>query len=464
MYEGPFRTNVNRLSDALGVLRSMHVAEPDHQVMTVFLCLKGPFVEGNGPAELDALVDAFGKSIASPNGDLLYRPSNPRNGVPWPALDALAGKFVFAVTGDHDALVELDQWQRGRDCSVFLAPELDNLDGLGSGADYVTAFKAAWPDAGFANINFHTWRDTPALADVADRLAEVRIVSRAYPRTLMVPVVDRPVVDCLNDADEWRMAKQAGFHHIATNQINTLAAPYACTNAQNGWPFERRGDSGGMLAAPGRRAVLRVDVDSGDIFGDADSFAFAFSQETLDTANRRFIYSIASPGSRVPDEWAKGALMARASLDPDADYFALVRPADGHRFQVQWRKQGPTDSRYKEIFLGDNPRWKQLGFTIAPDTLVFGRIDLLNNGFRAAAYVAIDWRGAATEWIFLDEEMFDRPLVFHGLAASSHGGGPIAFQFGDLGTTPPLPVLTVVGVGDGVALARSQVNAFPTST
>ncbi len=468
VYEDPFKTNVNQLSDAMDILRGIHFAESHHEVITVFLCLKQPLVgEGHTPDVLDDIVTTFGASLPDSAGQsAVYAASAHEESGTWPGLDDLRGKFIFALTGNPFLPAFRDYQDERRQAqepfSIFLAPELDNAADMPSGAAFLAAFRAAWPKAYFANINFHTWKETPGLGDLPERLAEASIVSRAYPRTLQVPLVEEAVVDNLNDPGEWQRAKLAGFHHIATNKINSFVDPFSCTNAPNGWPFESRASPGGEPPAPAGRSVIRVDVTSGDIFGDEDSFAFVHAQFPQEEANRRIVFYIASPNSNV-EGWAKGALMARASLEKDADYLALVRPADDHRFQVQWRKKGQSTSRYKEVFLGDNAQMAAAGFHIKPDTLVFGRLDILNNGYRAAAYVALHWAGAQTQWFPLAEEVFDHPLVFQGLAASSHGNQAVTFQFGDLGEKQTFPALTLRPIGDGVSLSSFDVNSYASS-
>ena len=110
---------------------------------------------------------------------------------------------------------------------------------------------------------------------------------------------------------------------------------------------------------------------------------------------------------------------------------------------------GAADFGAGEIPISDE-EMKATGFHIKPDTLVFGRLDILNNGFRAAAYVALHWAGPNTQWFPLAEEVFDHPLVFQGLAASSHGNQAITFQFGDLGEKQTFPALTLSPIGDDV--------------
>ena len=70
--------------------------------------------------------------------------------------------------------------------------------------------------------------------------------------------------------------------------------------------------------------------------------------------------------------------------------------------------------------------------------------------------------GAKTQWFPLAEEVFDHPLAFQGVAASSHGNQAVTFQFGDLGEKATFPVLTLRPIGDGVTLWSSQVNSYPT--
>jgi hypothetical protein len=455
VYEQPHRTNVNRLSDAFSVLRGIHLTEPQHEVVTVFLDLKSPLEgAGHGPERLDALVEAFGESLAKPGEDtVVYRASaHPPYGE-WPSLDDLRGKFLFALTG-NEYLPAFQQYQNdrgpGEGFSIFLAPELETIGDMPSSSAFVDAFRTQWKDAVFANINFFKWQNNSALRGVPPELARAGIISRAFPQTILAPVVDG-----LNNAAEWSLAKAAGFHHIATNRINSLVDPFSRTNAENGWPFEALSGSLEPPPVQGRECV-GVRVRSQDIFGGEDSCGISYGEFARADANRSLVCYIASPNSHV-EAWAKGALMARASLESNADYFALVRPADDHPFQVQWRKGG----HYKEVSLEERDDFAKEGFRIKSDTLVFGRLDISGNGFRARAFAALEWAGDDTRWVLIDDQVFDVPLGFQGVAASAHGGNTIVFQFGELGSEAGTRVLTLVAVGSDVSDLGVRLNSYP---
>src|SRR5258708_15894522 len=211
IYEDSNRTNVNRLSDVFEVLRGIHYAEPDHQVITVFLCAKAAFDQGDHSAQvLDSLVARFDSDLG---GNAVYRAAQHTSYGPWPTLDVLQGKFIFALTSNPflDPFITYSK-ENAANCSIFLAPELDHMDNMASSGDYVEEFTTGkWKNAVFANINSYTWKNTPGLRDLPAQLAQKGIISRAYPRTFMA--FDLHPVDNLDSPEEWRLAKDAGFHH-----------------------------------------------------------------------------------------------------------------------------------------------------------------------------------------------------------------------------------------------------------
>ena len=90
--------------------------------------------------------------------------------------------------------------------------------------------------------------------------------------------------------------------------------------------------------------ILRFLVNSGDIWGSSDDFAFARILVPLNTYSR-WSAGINSANSHTED-WAKGCLMARRTLAANSAYFAVCRPADDHRLRIQWRSSnGGSTSR-----------------------------------------------------------------------------------------------------------------------
>ncbi len=171
------------------------------------------------------------------------------------------------------------------------------------------------------------------------------------------------------------------------------------------------------LREPG--LIYGINVTSGDIWGDSDSFYFAYdglSGSTMDATRTVFI---SSPASHVQD-WAKGAVMARASLADDAPYFGVFRTGTKD-LRAQYRLQ-PGEKTYAvevDIVPPD---------TVDENNLIFVRLEISDGGRTVRAWGSLDTQ----TWTPIVEQSFSMPLPYQGWGASSHGQEAVKFLFGNV--------------------------------
>lgn len=391
------QTTCLRLSDALNVLGGFHHAVPGHEVVTVFVDVKDKFDVGDHSAELfDALIESrlFGMVYAP--ADFRRRKASLREALDaygWPALRQLRDKFIFVLTGDDDVLREYATSSTVR--TAFVAPEIKHLEQ-----------SARYPHAVF----FNTANDVLEKTDM--------FVTRCF---------------VLDDSDSWGNAVRSGIHHLATNKVNSLEASWARTHDDAGYPFQTFGH---MQAAnpndPGM--VWSVLVDSGDIEGAQDSFGFVHCQDGED---RTYVAYLSTPSSHI-DKWAKVGLMARATLEPGAPYFAVIRPADKHNFLVYYRMSPDQGTSNVDIPIAPPD-------TVDDDTLVFVKLDVCMNSRTAAAWASVSGRG--DDWKLIHRQTFSQPLSLRGICASSHDSGPVQFIVGFIGAQPNLDKFAAISAG-----------------
>lgn len=394
------KTSCHRLSDCLGELRAFHLANPDHEVVTVFIDLKDSFEADRMPDQLDALIQRH----LPP--EWVFRPSQLRDACPgaqtlkaavtgdcaWPTHLQLRGRFIFALTGsDLSAGSKLftyaadDQAAHAR--LAFVAPDLKRASGVAR----------AQPHAVFFNIN-------ASYAAVANDVHAAGFVGRVWD---------------VNDESTWRRVAVLDVNHIGTDNVNHLADPWAVTHNPQGWPFQCLD---GLDCAGLREPVplFGIEATSGDIWGRADSFMFA--HEYTEEPGVGWNASVATPNSHV-EEWGKGCLMARASLEARAPYVAICRAADEHKLRMQYRTAagGPTTAVEVDIVPAD---------TIDQESLTFIALDVNHDGARtcANAYGSQSNEG----WRLIRTVCVNGRLPYQGLAVSSHGSGPLKMLFSNL--------------------------------
>ncbi len=407
-------TSCRLLSDCLDETVAFAQAVPEHEVITLWLDLKDDWSAGHLPADLDAMLDArLGAAVLSPvevrarcpgASSLAAAVTDPACG--WPSLASLRGRVIVVLTGGT-----IEQPQAPLSTYVtagtraFVAPSITRPGSL----------RVPSPSIAIYNANAS---DTGAIAAAA----EAGFVVRAWDA---------------NTRSAWTPAREAGARHLATNAINLHQDPWTVTHDGDGWPFSCVDGCAGAGPEPG--ALIGIRVDSGDIWGTADAMVFAHHVQAR--PGGQWSALVSTPNSWV-DPFAKGCLMARAGLDPDAAYFAVCRPADDEPLRTQLRAaagEGSTATEHDVV----PPQ------TVAPSSAAWVRLEVDASGLCATGYGA--WR--RDSWVEIDSHCFEQPLTHQGLAASSHDDGMVKLLFLDPrhdGRTVSADALTETAVGGAV--------------
>lgn len=408
-----------RLGHCLDAVGAFTDAAAAHEVLTLWVDLKDDWDAGHGPDELDdALQAAFGDALIT-GPQLLAQagcpdaPSvqagllDPACG--WPTLEALRGRVLVALTG---AAPVLRVYHDGPGRRALVAPAVSAPDDAES-----------WP--GTAIFNF-------AAADVADAqtYVDAGFVARVW--------------DC-NDAARWDAAVAAGAHHVATDKVHDAVDPWARTHDDRGWPFACR-SACDPPAVVDEAPIIGVEVESGDVWDAADSAWFLHDDRSAAPEGRWQAF-VSTANSHV-EPFAKGCLMARASLEPGARYFAVCRPADDEPLRVQWRADpGGTSTAIEAAVAPDN--------TLDGPGVAFVRLQAESGGTCLRGEGSSD----GVTWVEIGARCFDEALPLQGLSASAHGAGPVRLLFGGVTLDP--------GSGrgrEGGARAPRRVDDFAAST
>ncbi|HEX9942293.1 MAG TPA: Ca2+-dependent phosphoinositide-specific phospholipase C [Thermoanaerobaculia bacterium] len=397
---GGTSTTVDKLSSALDVCAAFHTAVPHHEVMTLWIDLKDKFDSSHTPDQLDSLIASrLGEgNILRPAGiagtsGLSLQQAIRQSG--WPNLESLRCKFIIALTGgdvksDGSPLnVYVDKGAKANTRLAFVAPNITAASDIGL-KDYVIFFNLDDSHVGLGRTVF-----------------QQGFVSRVYE---------------LNSKDAWDGGVANQVNHLATNKVNSRTDPWARTDNSHGWPFQGIDvQPDPNLREPG--LIYGIQVTSGDIWGSSDSFYFVYNQLSGSAADRTYSVYISTPASHV-DEWAKGAVMARASLDANAPYFGVFRPSHKDlRVQYRTSKGGSTSAKEVDIVPPD---------TVDENNLIYVRLEISEGGRRGRAWGSLD----AKSWKLIDDRTFNVPLPYQGWAASSHGDDKVKFLFGNVDGSP----------------------------
>lgn len=382
-------TTCHRLSDCLNELRAFHLANPNHEVVTVFLDVKDDWETSRNPSDLDArIVSHIPSSALWEPGDLMASCSgastlrSAAQSCGWPYLDDLRGKFIFVLTGSDsklDAYYNSASTPGGR--RAFIAPGLSSLSGLYSRTNAV-----------FYNLEMgNVW--------LADDVELADFVSRIYK---------------VNNDTDWFFAQAYRAHHLATDKVNFHKDAWAKTHNANGWPFECFSSCSSALEED--VDVIGVEVNSEDIWGSNDHFRFIYEYNSS-TATTLWTAAVNTRNSHT-EEWAKGCLMARYSTASNSPYFAVCRPNDDHRLRIQWRltSGGSSNRTDADVVPSD---------TIDEESITFVRLMIYNYGSCAAGYGSQD----GIVWSLIGYKCYSVTLPRQGLASSSHDGGKIKFLY-----------------------------------
>lgn len=420
------KTTCVRLSDCLRDIGALVEAVPDHEVLTLWIDLKQDWDESHTPADLDVLLDeAFGPEILTP-GELL-------EGCPeavdlhdavttcgWPELDALRGRVVVMLTGGN---LDESQGKLGTYLSQgelgFVAPSVETGDDVA---------KPAHGDV--AVLNVESGWEVGAQAGL-----KAGYVIRIWG---------------LNDEPHWKTAAQLGVHHLATDKVNLHQDPWARTHDELGWPFTcLDGCYADPLPEPGN--VIGIEVESGDLWGSSDDGWFQLVEVAPDEpgADETWTTLVSTPNSHV-EPFAKGCLMARVGLEPDAPNFAVCRPADEEPLRVQIRAGRGEATQAIENDVVD-------AGTVAPSSAAWIRLELYDGGRCARGFGA----HRRDEWIPIAEHCFEQPLRFRGLAASSHDAGKVRLLFvAPTRFSSAAHVMTSTDFDQGRAMGGAQAEVF----
>ena len=388
-------SHCSRLSDCLGLLAAFQRAQPEHEVLTLWIDLKDDFITDHQPADLDAqLSSAFGPQLLTPAELLAACPAATNlqqavtlPGCGWPELTALRGRVLVALTGgDLDDPAGALSTYAGQDPLsrlAFVAPDLHAAEAL-----------PIHPEALLHNL-------ARADVDLAGAVRDAGLVSRVW---------------VLDEAADWDAAAAAGAHHLASNKVNALQDPWASTAGAGGWPFACKVE----CEEPAREAtpILATTVDSGDQWGDSDDALFAHLPAQGVSALTALLVV---PSSHV-EPWAKACLTARQGLAADAPYLAICRPADNHPLSVQYRPDPGANTKSVDLAKISD---------LDAEAPVFARLELGPDALCARGLGSHD----GVVWTLITEFCFAAPLTHLGLGASSHGAGELRLLFADLQVT-----------------------------
>lgn len=415
-------TTCNRFSDCLVQLRSFQRLVPNHEVITLFVDLKDGFRTGQTAVQFDQLIrQTFERSglftpaaLATDCASARTLQDTVTGDCRWPRLGDVRGKIMVVLTGPAS---KLDGYLDGtdRDRVAFVARGIERAGEM-----------SRHPQTIFFNLH----------ADdrfIAAQIKDAGFVSRVY-------FLDQHTFDG---------ALGLGIHHLGVNQVNSLRHANVRTHNDHGYPFSCFDVSCANLQED--EAVIGIQVASGDIWDDEDSFHFV--KRFYSDAGATWTAAVSSPNSDV-EAWAKGCLMARAGTSDGAPYFAVCRPADEHRVRVQWREGQDDDTRRtEERFVPKD--------TVDPESLVHLKLTVWSAGSRdcAAGWTSIDgvtWHQIGANRCFASR------LRHQGLAASSHDPDrSIRFLFADVkrnGAPQSLSTLTThvqIHSGAGAAFSGS---------
>ena len=409
-------SSVHTLHDFLRVCAGAHRALPDHEVITLFLDIKDGFPARITSAHSRARFDAL---LQHHLGELLYRPADLMardpgagslrevvQGVGWPTLRELRGKFIVVLTGSAH---QLSNYVSSREAPVdrlaFLSGNAESKGDIGLDDDLVV---------------YNMSREHVRLAAEVGRQG---FVSRAY---------------YIDDRDAWHAAETARCHHIATDMVNSRTDRWSSTTGPAGFPFRALDGPTPNEVEPG--AVGAIWARSGDIWDREDSFYFQHRECDPADLDQSYVFAVCGPNSHTED-WTKGGIMVRDTTDPGSRYFGVFRPGEGDGLRVQFRVEPGRATTVLERHIG--PNWR-FGSRFQQDSLMYLRLDVSRGGRRCLGFGSID----GVEWVQLGAFDFEQPLTLHGLAVSSHGqrrGAKYLFVVPGGGQAPPLDRERAIG-------------------
>ena len=230
-----------QLAAYLADLSRWHTTNPDHQVVTITLDLKGGRCLDEHAVMPSALAAQLDMVLRDALGDAIFRPRDLQGNSPtlldgaanWPSLKVLTGKFIVFLSGSS-TLKRIYAEGAEPDACCF-------LDAKFSPGDTFTPEDT--PGIVFYNFDVDAW-SSPALTRhlkaVARQIAEDgRCIVRGY---------------LINNGQTWKDARDAGFSILTTDKVR--AHDWATVGPEPFMPRVRtpRGAPRGRgIAAPGAR-------------------------------------------------------------------------------------------------------------------------------------------------------------------------------------------------------------------
>lgn len=415
-------TTVDKLSDVMTVLQGLQLAVPDHEVATVVIDLKDDFDSTHTIEDLDNMIlSSLGAERVFTPGDLSPGSNDLQSAVSggWPRLEDLRGKFIFILTGggvgsSTDKLnVYVDNGNTANQRAAFIAPEISGSSDV-TAKDYVIFFNLEMSQA----------------SSLGPTVFSSGFVSRVFSA---------------DSQDDWNKAVSGKIHLIATDRVNSNEDSWARTDNGEGWPFQGIEISiSPDLTEPG--TVYGVQCKSNDLWSDEDSFFFYYTD--AGSADRTYITFISSPASHVED-WAKGSLMARESLDADAAYLAVVRPAK-EPLRIQYREEAGDDTKSVEVSIATSD-------TIDNDNLGYVKLQISNSGKQVQGWGSVD----GVTWKFIGSFSFSNAMRYQGYGTSSHDNDDLVkFLFFPL-PSDPMPFSQTRSIGDDVSSGQAFSGIYP---
>ncbi len=379
-------SNCYSLKDCLSLLSVFDEQYPQHEVVTVWVDMKNGFSGSHTPRELERLITQHIKrsDILKPSDLLSACPSathlkdSVRNGCHWPSLAALKGKWIFVNTSG--------EYHNSSDRLMFKS------DGVNSIADVDRSSRVFLnTDSQDNNLSQHIYNQG--------------LVGRRY---------------VVNSQGAFNSAIAGKVHHIATDKVNFLKDTWSKTHDANNplaWPFRCITHCGNRQE---KADAIALKVNSEDINGSRDHFAFAY--QALGARKVDWTTSVNIASSHV-DRWAKGCLMARASLSDSSPYFAVCRPSDNSKLVVQWRNSyGNNTDRNNGVNFSTPGNIEQSDFT-------YMRMSVNNEGKCISGFGSLDGK----RWQKIgDQVCFSEALKYQGIAGSSHGNSEVRHIFSNL--------------------------------
>jgi hypothetical protein len=395
-------SSCEHLADCLGQLAAFQKAVPRHEVVTLFLDLKDHFDHAHSPADLDrAIAHVLGlENIVGPRDLLDACPgaTHLREAVTgdcqFPTLRALRGKILVVTTGGTacDTKTPVARY-------VGLAP-LERLAFAAPNADAGCPVEAydARPDIVFFNLP----------------LSERARAAQIERRGLVARIYGGGTEGGLDDDREFRLARASGATHLATDEVSAEASAWSSSERGQGFPFTCVGCSD---AAAETGAVLGVRARSGDQYGTHDSGMLAYERDEGDAT---WTSLVAVPSSHV-EPFAKGCLVARESVEPDAASVAICRPFDAHPPRAQVRDRRGEETKTIEASSLDG---------LSGESLAYLRLSVARRSSRSEVTLSVSADGRT--WSSIVTTAIDGMLPIRGVTVSSHGDAPVKGLFAGL--------------------------------